>query len=1094
MKLRGIVALLLSAVMHGQSVESGRFVVTGSFNSQGQPTGQGGPLTYSARTDLAVFGTGATGELLPTACGGNPACLANAYNPSAATGHQGAALSYTGSPSQAPPAAGNTVSGTNINGLNSYLSGVNSATMPAVDPDFGTPLYRATDAGFYGSVTCLGGGSFGSSFNMGSSGSTRNWSAVDSNGWRRLLIQTSGGTKVMVHFNPANGTVIPTNLCGGYLPGATSNSGTNPDVIYTANIAQENTIVFSSMTGAPTDAETLTQDTTGANVTLFAVNSNFIQVSPVSPANKTADNTHTWRGVSDTFVPNGSYPAPGSGAAGTPYANTIYKGIINSADMSADYRRWSVSWSLLFNFNYVPAMAGDPHFPSSPNSCLPQNYDANYDGVFEGSDDDSTFSIDYSDNGQANHTGYDDYPPTSCTGAVGAGAAGSSGSHPCTGPIYVANFRQGYGCRVFNSWTDQVAGDWGPTGQVMNGQANLIPVSSATGTPTPDDIFIQDFTGAEVQLNCMEDANGQCVSAGWAGGFSGWTQAFTGLVYRGASGQAPDATHPWRDCGVSGTSCGTMGAANYFTPSLVPGNAPFYFPDVLHDSTSLDNPQVMNFSMVQQPNMKVSAVCNQAGSQTCTPPSGFPTLSAHQTVISYTNNATYSPGQQFVILNLTGVHDGYLECTGAAQCPKWTVVAGGDGGVSGGSVVITDTVGAGYSDSESQTGCGTSCATMTPWGQGSYDRTGYVGGNFWQPRTLIVNSNIGASGHSARGYNYNYQGKNYQSYSFFNTSTPATDDGTPGGALYAPVTNLADAETPPPNGKVPDLLPFSVVDDQHGTNWGHGTTDLSPVGLITALVCGQGGTSGVGIFACASQYASVWDSEIVAIENAVTRSSPGTLAGADCNYGSGAAPCAYRLGHTFNTGDNWNFNGQNAIGNMSPDGVWIAFPSDWNKTLGCMDLTTTNCWSSWETTAPAASGTASSWTSDSASPPNVTIALTNSFCPTGGSQYYWANSAIQTISCGTRAATVILTGFAESWLNNQTLTLGANTANNWQCDSTDSNAGVCNLFILAAVTGATPNSSGTEAGILKVTPTPCGSGVPCQREDIWIAKISAAHQ
>jgi hypothetical protein len=383
---------------------------------------------------------------------------------------------------------------------------------------------------------------------------------------------------------------------------------------------------------------------------------------------------------------------------------------------------------------------------------------------------------------------------------------------------------------------------------------------------------------------------------------------------------------------------------------------------------------------------------------------------------------------------------------------------------------------------------------MTPWGQGSYDRTGYVGGNFWQPRMLIIDSNLGATGHSARGYNMNYQGKNYQAYNFFNTSTPATDDGTPAGALYAPATNVADAETPPPGSHVPNLLPFSVVDDQHGTAWSHGTTDLSPIALVTTLVCSQGGTGGVGTFMCPSQYASIWDSEIVAIENAVTRSSPGNLIGADCNYSSGAAPCVYRLGHTFNTNDNWNFNGQNAIGTMSPDGNWLAFPTDWNKTLGCMDGTTTNCWSSWEATAPAANGTAVSWTSDGATPPNVTLTMTNSFCPTGGSQYYWVSGAVQTISCGTRAGTVLLTSFAESWLNNQTLTLAANTSNNWQCDGSDSNAGICNKFVLAAVTGAPANSSGTESGAQKVTPTPCGSGAPCQREDIWIAKISSAHQ
>ncbi|HVM93595.1 MAG TPA: hypothetical protein VMT67_12325 [Terriglobales bacterium] len=120
--------------------------------------------------------------------------------------------------------------------------------------------------------------------------------------------------------------------------------------------------------------------------------------------------------------------------------------------------------------------------------------------------------------------------------------------------------------------------------------------------------------------------------------------------------------------------------------------------------------------------------------------------------------------------------------------------------------------------------------------------------------------------------------------------------------------------------------------------------------------------------------------------------------------------------------------------------------------------------------------------------------MANSFCPAGGSQYYWVNGAVQTIACGTRAGTVKLTGFAEAWLNNLTLTLGVNAANSWQCDGTDSNAGVCGKFVLAGVTGAPANSGGTESGTQKATPTACGTGVPCQREDIWIAKIAAAHQ
>ena len=223
-----------------------------------------------------------------------------------------------------------------------------------------------------------------------------------------------------------------------------------------------------------------------------------------------------------------------------------------------------------------------------------------------------------------------------------------------------------------------------------------------------------------------------------------------------------------------------------------------------------------------------------------------------------------------------------------------------------------------------------------------------------------------------------------------------------------------------------------------------------------------------------------------------TRSSPGNLVGADCNYGSGAAPCVYRFNHTFCSDNNWLFTGQNCMGIMSPDGNWIAYPSDWNMTLGCTDLTTTNCWSSWEAVAPNASGTAVTWTSDGASPPNVTVTMSNQFCPTAGVQYYWVSGAVQTYSCGTRAGTVALTGFAESWLN-QTLTLGPNTANNWQCDNADSNAGTCNQFVVASVAGAPTNSGNTEPGTQKASPTACG-GAPCQRTDIWISKISSAHQ
>jgi hypothetical protein len=1040
-KLCWIAVLVLTAAVYAQDAKSGHSATAGAYSSEGQAIGggQSGPLTYSARTDMAVFGTGVTGELLPAACAGNAACLANAYNASATTGHQGAALSYTGGQTQAPPAAGSgSPSGTNINGLNSYLSGANSSAMPAIDPDFGTQLYRGTDASM-ASTNCLGGGGFGVSFSVGSSGDGHIWAADES----KLIILNTGGNDDILAFNPSTGVVTPSDLCGGDLPGAATFSGTNPHLLYSLNNDQESTVPFSAISGTFITPEAITNGPASAMLLAINPSSGFAQVGIISGTPSGLVWTGSNSGATLTATAN-----PGSGAVNTPYANTIYAGVINDNGAPST---WTVSWSLIFNFNYLPAMAGDPHFPSAAPNCLPQNYNANYTGLFMSSDDDSIFSVIFSDNGQGSHTG-NSGSGYSCVGAMGTGAAGSGGTHTCTGPAYVASYKQGSGCRVFNSVNDQISGDWGPTGQALNGQAYVIPVSgSITGTLTPGDALKQLVTGAEAQITCAEDSTQACDT-------SGVIQVEVGLIY--TNGTAADGTHVWQDCGTSGTACSS---SNQFTPSGAPTLARFYYPDVLHDASQQSNAIVDKVTVVQQPNMKVTQVSYNASTQ--------------QTTITYNNSASYSWGQQFNLAGLAGTDDQYLNCL-TLTCPILTAVAGGQNG----TITITDTLGGGsnYVDTENPTN-----ALMYPNSQGG--RNGFVGVNYWLTSTLVLHPALAASGHASLGFNYDYQGKYYTAFNVANPSTPATVDGTPSGAIYGLAASAADYQTPPPSSSLLQLLPVSVTDDQHGSNNGHGLNDYSPPGLVTTLVCGQGGNGGVGTAACESAYASIWDAEIVAIENWVTRSSPGSLVGADCNYASGSAPCVYRLGHTFNTGDNWNFNGQNAIGRMSPDGNWLVFPSDWNKTLGCMDLTSTNCWSSWETTVGTASATNTAWSVDSSG--NVTIVMPNSFCPVGGTQAW---SAGGTINCGTRAGTVTLSGFAESWLNNATLTLEANNSNSWGCS-----AGACTAFIGTVVNacGGTTPCSGTESsGTQKAIPSACGNGTPCQREDIWIAKISSAHQ
>ena len=120
----------------------------------------------------------------------------------------------------------------------------------------------------------------------------------------------------------------------------------------------------------------------------------------------------------------------------------------------------------------------------------------------------------------------------------------------------------------------------------------------------------------------------------------------------------------------------------------------------------------------------------------------------------------------------------------------------------------------------------------------------------------------------------------------------------------------------------------------------------------------------------------------------------------------------------------------------------------------------------------------------------ITVTMPNQFCAPGANQYYWVNGAVQTIACGALPEQVTLGGFAESWAN-QTITLTAVG----DCDSTDSNAGNCTSFSGTGTGMPTSYGPVTETGTQKATPVVCtGTVQPCQRGDIWIAKLGSAQQ
>jgi hypothetical protein len=1109
-------------------------VKVGVYPSNGVSfTVAGTPLILAARTDMCE-----TGNSFPI-----PQQLysvsALGCNNSATTGQQGAALSYLGPFNSsgnpvAPPVSGSSSSGYNINGIASYLYGIGTAI---TDPDFGTVMYRATDyslqniSGNYGGINCTGGDgsmqpSMGTSFSMGSGGGPGAWAIDDS----KLLVINTDSVNQMLAFNPSTGQVAPTPICGSGITGSagTAMSQVSPHIIYRLNADQENTVPFTgSISGTCVTPETVLQTATGATALLLAVNSSFVQMSSVTgSANNTA-----WTGQTShcSFTPSNSYPAPIACGTASCYAVTIYKGTI--ADSGAP-STWSVSWSLLFNFNYISGM-GAPYFPTGANTCMPANYDAGangtgYTGQFGGSNDDSEFTVVLSDTGQVNGPG---------------GTCHGSSSPNCTGPIYVVSYTASQGCRVLNSWTDTIVGDWGPGApgptQPVIGQETYI-TGTISGTfcgnyggscPAANETMTQASTGAWSQLNCtgnLVTVNGssqqfQCAPVTTSG------SVLMGVVYNNPStGTPPDSTHEW--CG------GTSGACITPSPSMLPTNPPFYFPDVLHDQSQTPNPQVTSISWVQQGNANITNVAYNA--------------STHQTTITTSGKAPiYSAtsagvvgAQQLQFYNLGGANDQYLNCTSLNNCPVWTVGVSS----SGDTIVIADTQGgaSNYNDPET-TDCNSHgvpvyCPLFAPEGQGTNGGNASMNygfqsnPNYWNPQTIVINTCTSpeCQGHAAGGYINDYRAKQYTAFNITNPSVPCTTSGLPGGPVYG--GPLSPCPSKPPQQYTLQLLPVTITDDQHGTYNDRGTTDLPPVAMSTTWVCGQ--ASGAGSRPCEySQnlgtgatnscpnypppaqcvyvpygYQSVWDNELIAIQNWIT--ADWIIGAAGCEYNppnDQNTGCVYRLGHTFATMNSWNFNAQNAIATMSNDGNWIAFPSDWYLTSGCMDGTT-NCWDSWTATQSNASGAAISWSTDSSSPPIVTINMTNSLCPKSGYQWYGTGSYL---ACGSNPGTVTLSGFGESWLN-QIYTLQTNVGTSptnggaWGCNTS---TGVCNLFT-ATIPGATavscggsvgPNQipascSGSETGTQKAEPVmnlPGGcNGLPCQRSDIWIANISTAHQ
>ncbi len=709
----------------------------------------------------------------------------------------------------------------------------------------------------------------------------------------------------------------------------------------------------------------------------------------------------------------------------------------------ADPTQWTITYSLVGNFNYVFGLgaSGSPTqylFPQTSASCLPAGFNGATMGAPDTDSTDTMFGANYGDNLQ--------------DGIWDSTHAGD---------VYRVQFWTGHGCRVLNTHTDVVSGDWGAAGQLADGQHNYIP-GTISGTAAFGATLTQSGAGATTQYFCSAQIESVTQQSGSTAqqlvcGPSGATGWKTGLIFGAAN-----ATGPWSD-----------GAGHTLTPSAMPANAPFYYPNSLHDSGQTPNILYADVAPVQWALVTVASVAIG------TPASGEDT-------ITFAGTTHYAPDMQVVFYGLTAAGDTHLNCAAPSgsgsnavpnpdACPVWTVISGVPY-TGGTSIVIADASATGGAATNTE---GT--AAMRPYG------SGYNGGysfmnipDNWIVATTTINPylSLQLQGHGTQAQTGEAKGNNYTWASYTNPSTPC--------AVNGPLT-------PCPNADVYSLLPNALPEDNHGTSSQHGPQDLSPFAMALAQVCGQAG--GMGQNSCIQSYTKAWESELIAVENSVTNNSSfGCGAalgpGCHCNYGSGPAACTYRLGHTFNSNDNYVFGAQNAIGNISPDGNYMAYVSSWMNTLGCANGAT-QCWGSYVASGPAtASASGVTITTDASGV--VTVTMTNQFCAPGGNQYYWIGGAVEAVACGALPEQVTLSGFAESWAN-QTITLTAVGG----CDSTDANAGNCASFSgtgpgIPASYGPVTESAGTQ----KAVPVSCMSGggadTYCQRGDVWIAKLASA--
>lgn len=332
----------------------------------------------------------------------------------------------------------------------------------------------------------------------------------------------------------------------------------------------------------------------------------------------------------------------------------------------------------------------------------------------------------------------------------------------------------------------------------------------------------------------------------------------------------------------------------------------------MHDSTTTPQPGWVNLSGQQATQDTNQQVTNVAAD------------GAGHTTITTSVATQFIAGQQVYFSGLTGAT--WLNGTNGPSGIPWPV-SSASSTTSPYTVVISDPGRPVYNQPQS-------AGVISVYSSAGCNINGsgqYCNAYFWHVADTTIEpcTDTSCQGHAAGGYVNSYRAKVYTAHSYADPELPCS--------ITIPLGQ------PCPAADQFALFSAPIPVDQHGSYINSGTADQTPAFLITANVCGQAGGG-----ACDPQYTVAYYDEIVASENSIQNHSA-----THCNYGAGSVACMYRFAHTFNTGTNWNFNGQNSIGDVSPDGRWVAWPSDWDvfntttlltkSQLGCTNGASSGC-------------------------------------------------------------------------------------------------------------------------------------------------------